>query len=76
MSIRSIELINKENNYQPKLSKKNTHEEAPYKKTVLGESTQQHVYEEPSSPLGCKLMERKRQMIQKSCQGFEIKLSY
>jgi hypothetical protein len=76
MSTKQMELIDKENHYQPKLNKKNTHEEISYKKTVLGESTQQHVHEEPSSPLGCKLMERKRQMIQKSCQGFQMKLSY
>lgn len=54
--MKQMDLINKENNYQPKLVKKGTIEEMPYKKTVLGESTQQHIYEEPSSPLGCKLM--------------------
>ena len=71
-----LNLINKENNYVPPLSKKTSFEEPLHKKTILGESTQQHLYEEPSSPMGSKLMERKRQMIQKSSQNFQIKLEF
>ena len=71
-----LNLVNKENNYIPPLSKKTSFEEPVHKKTILGESTQQHVYEEPSSPMGSKLMERKRQMIQKSSQHFQIKLEF
>lgn len=69
-------LINKENNFIPAISKKSSLEEPTYKKTILGESTQQHTYEDPSSPMGNKLMERKRQMIQKTCQDFQIKLNF
>lgn len=69
-------VINKENNYVSAVSKKSSFEEPVYKKTILGESTQKHTYEEPTSPLGNKLMERKRQMIQKTCQDFQIKLAF
>ena len=39
-----INVVNKENNYVPQLSKKSSFEEPVYKKTILGESTQQHTY--------------------------------
>ncbi len=73
-----IELVDKENTNKGALipkKDKNSNEETPIKKTVLGETSQPTFgVEDTSSPEDSRLLKRKREMQYKSSLGFTLNL--